>query len=409
MSYDDTVKEFTALYQNDRDTVARVKTEKGRSVLLLLSRVDIEYGLGEWAGELSYYEVTGHRLESGKALPDKRLGEDTRDYSITQVIMLEGMEEYVPCYLYSAGGDYGIDKWSMYIPLQQWSCDYLAHRWCPNNSDMSTYIEVRDLGAGYTNEAFFASYEKQFGEGYYWTNESYLADGEANVAWARGYQKTGAGRYYESFLFAGEGYSYEVLWTYAADTDVMEGWAARMRYTAETFCVIGDERSYAFGALWTPGDEPNTETVEYGNLFRQETSASDIEAGTYLVLPEENFAMRLERFLGGEMAGDVIFTQIYGYYEPGNALYVVIYCAESGGEVQYLAVEHNGRRVTRSLVMSEEEALSYGDNKLLGGAVRGKFARGEAEEQNLHPAIFYDAVNNELTSHGSRPMQPAQG
>jgi len=298
------------------DVLAQVVTKQGRTVRLLLSRVLTDFH------DVTYWEVLGHKLISGNDLPKHRVGEDTRPAFATLTRTLEGVEESVPVYLYTGCEVYNIGEWSMYIPYENWSCNYLTDRWCPNPEDMTTYIQVVKYGGHYSYEQFYDSYEQQFDQ--VWTNEDQIKLG-ANVAHAVGYQETAGGRYCESNLYKGDGCWYEVMWTYAAEA--AEGWGARLSWTAATFGIIGDNTAYEVGELRSTTDN-RPETVV------QETDKIGRAAGTYMILPRTRKEYRLEDYLGQEQ-GVAEITDLYGYLEE-NGAGMKLYSAKTEGEPVYL-------------------------------------------------------------------------
>ena len=437
MSYGDDLQDYEEAYLGipqtefaDQDVVLRVKTTGGRELLLLLDHVTEEYGIDDWADTIIYWEVAGYKLESGPALPTERLGQDYRQNTVTLDRSLEGIGERVPCFLYQAGGDYGIYTWSMYIPYEQWSCNYLANRWCPNQDDMTTYMEVRELAADYTPEVFYDSYAQQFEQ--VWTNEAVYGKGSPDtvtVAWALGYQSGNGGRYTESYLFTGQGHVFEVLWTYAAEA--AEGWGARMRWAADTFAIIGDNQGYITGELAQvkPGE---TLVVE------QEKDSGLIEAGTYLVLPND-YAYRLDGYFR-DWAEDWMAEQ--GIKDPdGTGLYVgpltLVYTEEEAdgltaevfeadwgiskdialpwmpigaggrweGNRAWLVVEHSGASVTRSFVMLDSGAEPGVDTFAsdLRFILSGLSGSTPVTTHDTHPAIFYDRGTEELYAVSTQP------
>lgn len=341
------------------DVLAQIVTAQGRTVRLLLSRVATDFH------DVTYWEVLGHRLISGQELPKERVGEDTRSESPTLSITIEGMEEQVPCYLFTGGGDYGIGEWSMYLPYENWSCNFLTNRWCPLPEDMSLSIQVLEHGGHYSYERFYQSYAEQFDK--VWTNERELAQG-ANTAHALGYQNTAGGRYTESFLYEGNGKFYEVMWTYSAEQ--AEGWGARLRWTAATFGVIGDDMSYEMGELRSVTDN-SPETVV------QERDRAGRAAGTYMILPRTQNAYRLEDYLD-VAKGVAEITSLYGYVEE-DGTGMKLYRAESGGEPVYLGIAHDGSILTEVIVVRESEVQAP-DIRVLGQTILGMLeekAKGE--------------------------------
>ena len=442
MSYGDDLERYEEVYMGiprtsdaaDQDLVLRVWTTEGRELLLLLDHVIMDYGIGDWADTISYWEVAGEKLESGAALPTERVGQDSR----RSTIMVEGMTEEVPCFLYSAGGDYGIYTWSIYIPYEQWSCNYLANRWCPNQDDMTTYIEVREHDAAYTAETFFDSYEQQFEE--VWINEAVYGTGEPDtvtVAWALGYQSAGGGRYTESYLFTGQGRVFEVLWTYAAEA--AEGWGARMRWTADTFTIIGDTQAYITGELTQvkPGEagEKLVVTQESGEL-----------AGTYLVLPNDN-AFQLEGYALGELQASLLRDFVPGAFGEAEIVSITQAATYSGAEIfggasqdtvevflvdwgaqamdtslftpvggmrddgngfwrfgmaEYLVLVHNGEYVTETALMRTE--IPPDGPGFLADVQRLLTNGGSAVTHwESHWALFYDRTTEEIYSVSTQP------
>ena len=443
MSYGDDLERYEEVYMGipetefaDQDVVLRVWTTEGRELLLLLDHVIKDYGIGDWADTITYWEVVGCSLESGQELPEERVGQDYRREDITLDRTLEGETEQVPCFLYSAGGDYGLYTWSMYIPYEQWSCNYLVNRWCPNQDDMTTYIEVREHDAAYTAETFFDSYEQQFEE--VWTNEAVYGTGDPDtvtVAWALGYQSAGGGRYTESYLFTGQGHVFEVLWTYAAEA--AEGWGARMRWAADTFAIIGDTQAYMTGELTQ---------VKPGEVLVVEQAADEnlIPAGTYLVLPDDS-AYRLENYVTDGLATIISNICRNGYAEGTIGTPEVrsiqrvdhstdAYLAHTVGasldtETELFLVEwdapvlvqdfqtrdgdrvENGRFIYHDptylminyqngmVVRTQTDTLGYADSAL------GVYSTENMLQMypETHPAIFYDRGTEELYAVSTQP------
>jgi len=332
------------------DLLVQVVTKQGRTVRLLLSHVLSDFH------DVAYWEVLGHKLVSGSDLPEHRVGEDTRPEFATLTRTLEGVEESVPVYLYTGGEVYGIGEWSMYIPYENWSCNYLTDRWCPNPDDMTTYIQVVRYGGHYSFEQFYDSYERQFDQ--VWTNEDQIKLG-ANVAHAVGYQETAGGRYCESNLYKGDGCWYEVMWTYAAEA--AEGWGARLSWTAATFGIIGDNTAYEMGELRsTTDDRPNA--------YLQEEDTPDRPAGTYLLFPKSGNTFRLEQYVGVEK-GVVDFVGITTFLNA-DGTGTLVYSARIDGKDVYLGVAHDSAVVTNTVVVGKDE-IDAPDNHVLGGMIRG--------------------------------------
>jgi len=374
----------------ESDMLVRVVTKQARTAMLLLSQVKTDFE------DVTYWEVLGYRLLDGPALPEERVGQDWRSTSATLSITLEGMEEQVPVYLFSGGGDYGIREWSMYIPYENWSCNYLTNRWCPNPNDMALSIQVLEHGENYSFDAFYRSYAQQFDE--VWTNADQIALG-ANVAHAVGYQNTAGGRYTESQLFFGNGKYYEVMWTYSQEQ--AEGWGERLGWTAATFGIIGDNTSYETGEVTAVGEEE----AERAYYLTQMDDEGYVPAGGYLILPENDMAFRLERFLGVESGVREIVGQ-YSYLDSdGNGVEVLSTVLE--GETYYLGIAHDGAVVTATVLVKASDVQAL-DVRVLGGTIRGMLDRGEnVTVWDTHPAIFFDPATGELTAIHSDPNQIA--
>ena len=447
MSWGDDLDHYEVVYAGtpdgdlaDQDQMLRVWSTGGRCVVLALDHVLRDYGIGDWADTVTYWEVMGYNLESGSPLPQERLGQDGRSATTTLDRALSDEREQMPCFLYSGGGDYGLYAWSLYIPYEQWSCNYLVNRWCPNQSDMSTYMEVRAHNADYTPEVFYDSYVQQFEE--VWTNQAAYGTGSPDtvtVAWARGYQSGGGGRYTESYLFTSGEQVYEVLWTYTAEG--AEEWGARMQWSADTFAIIGDNQAYIAGELKRvkPGE---TLVVE------QKKDADLIEAGTYLVLGNDN-AFRLEGYALPNLQAQLDRDFVSGAFDEAEIVSITRAATYSGSEIfgdgsqdtvevflvdwgaqaldeslfqpkggmtvdengfwgfglpDYLILVHNGEYVTKT-AMLKTDAQPYAS--AFPKEVRQLLTSSSSaiSQWSTHPAIFYDRAAGELYAVSTHPAQ----
>lgn len=434
MSWGDDLDHYEVAYAGtpdgelaDQDQVLRVWSTGGRCVLLAMDHVKRDYGIGDWADTVAYWEVMGYNLESGSPLPQERLGQDFRSNPTTLDRTLNGETEQIPCFLYSGGGDCGLYAWSLYIPYEQWSCNYLANRWCPNQNDMSIYMEVRAHDADYTSEVFYDSYVQQFDS--VWTNQNQYGQGNVGIAWALGL--TGE-RYTESYLFTSGEQVYEVMWTYTAEG--AEDWGTRMRWSADTFNIIGSTGPVGTGELKQvkPG-----ETL----VVKQTKDVDLIAAGTYLVLPDDS-AYCLENYLEDELKrqlaalkysegtfGQPQVLSIVRQEMPADIgktveLFRVTWgakpAADAGLETEadglwrfpqetWLVVEHNGEYVTRSFAMFDgdvrpgDEAFASSIQEILTG-LRSDIP---VTMHTTHPAIFYDRTAEKLYAVSTRPAQMA--
>jgi hypothetical protein len=280
----------------------------------------------------------------------------------------------------------------MYIPYENWSCNYLTNRWCPMPEDMALSIQVLEHGADYSYEQFYQSYARQFDK--VWTNEDQIEQG-ANTAHAVGYQNTAGGRYTESFLYRGEDKFYEVMWTYSAEQ--AEGWGTRLRWTAATFGIIGDDTSYETGEVTAVGDEE----PEKPYYLTQMQDKEFVPAGGYLILPENELAFRLEGFLDLEKGVHEIVGQ-YSYLDENGGTEVLSAVLE--GEEYYLGILHDGNTVTATVLVKAED-IDAPDVKVLGGMIRGMLERGEGTEWKIRPAIYFDPATGELVAVHSNPIQ----
>jgi len=168
-----------------------------------------------------------------------------------------------------------------------------------------------------------------------------------------------------------------------------------------------------------------------------------VKAGTYMVLADTGAAFRLEDGFSGYAQEWLAFHQMIDSQHPSRyqdyrinsfdyvyhydnvdglpmALFLVDWDVKidpplewkktetdgySNGETAWLAVEYDGGRVTRTLVMLDSGGRP-GDSTFISD-MKTALEKGEADTYTTQPSIYYDSATGKLAAMHSNPNQSA--